>query len=572
MSGGSRGPKTSRSDGVAALDAVGAAWTIEAEGPADSTYPRRTLRCTSSHSAACHTLGPLRYALRSAGGGVIGLGNAVHDAGGSTDQHLLRKLVFPARYEALVAEVGADVARLVVEPPEATRNRFEELAEGIGARSEGALVPLAAQSGTGKTTAAQSLVNFFPTLYTDTLGFTGNVTYDELLAAAAKAAAGLATNDTRVIPINIDHRESQPPASAELAAIKRFLREPSVGRRCAVLWPETSPALAVEIGSEYQGIAGKAPIDLPLMVEGPVRESWSGIASATLELSNGVDDLGLLGVDPATYDPAKFDTIGDYLREIAADFTKNRLHLLRSTTKPLRVAIVFASESTDTGVLTQLTTNSRFGLADGSSLINATRESVLGKFWNERRGLLTQMIVQLDLRLLSLPPTASIPILRRHGPEKIKTDLAAMKISTESVVNTAESFSRTDLGRFLLGTLSSTFETRGRPSTVAAPAFALISENKAFTSGQDKALNAGLIDAIHELLDYGGIGAENFKSEKKLDFCPLIPDNSFELNGEVHCIEYTWRKGEFLTNKFRAAVANYALEKLQNYARELGRI
>jgi hypothetical protein len=501
-----------------------------------------------------------------------GLGGSAPTAGGSTDQHLLRKLVFPARYEALIAEVGADVARLVVEPPEATRHSFEGLAEGISARGEGALVPLAADSGTGKTTAAQSLVNFFPTLYSDTVNFTGNVSYDDLFVAASEAIRKLNANDNRILPINIDHRESQPPVPAELAGIKRFLREPTIGKRCAVLWPETSGELAAKISADYEGIAGVPPIETPLRVEGPHRDTWAGIAAATLELSNGVEDLPLLGVDPASYEAEKYRTIGEFLRAIAKDFTDNRLTMLRATTKPLRVAIVFASESSDAGVLTQLTTNNRFGLADAGALVNATRDSVVGKFWSERRGLLTQMIVQLDLRLLALPPTASIPILRRHGPDKIKDDLSALRISQESSVGMSESFSKTDLGRFLLGTISSTFETRGRPSTVAAPAFSLISDNKAFTSGQDKALNHALISAIEELMEHGGVPAENFASETRLAFCPLIPDNSFELNGEIHCFEYTWRKGEFLTNKYRAAIANYVLEKIQNYARELGRV
>jgi len=73
------------------------------------------------------------------------------------------------------------------------------------------------------------------------------------------------------------------------------------------------------------------------------------------------------------------------------------------------------------------------------------------------------------------------------------------------------------------------------------------------------------------LLKAKGIQIEEVNSEKALDFCPgIIPDNSVIYTDTVFCIEYTWRKGDYLANKNRSAVAQYILTKLRNYARELG--
>lgn len=53
--------------------------------------------------------------------------------------HLLKELVFPARYEALVSKVGDDVARLVVAPSGKTLETLEELAHAIRLGGEGPL-------------------------------------------------------------------------------------------------------------------------------------------------------------------------------------------------------------------------------------------------------------------------------------------------------------------------------------------------------------------------------------------------------------------------------------------------
>jgi hypothetical protein len=211
---------------------------------------------------------------------------------------------------------------------------------------------------TGKTTLARNLSAFLPAEYTATVAHDGDVAFDALRAVVKTTPPQ--RSDERVIPINVDHREATPPTAAELAEIKRFLRDAEIGARCVLLWPQTSNEQATAMSRAYEAVAGKAPVELPIVVEGPVRDTWIQVALSTLRLSNQmIDSLELVGVDPRTYDPANFETLGSFLRQIADDFTGYLHDLLKATRTPLRLMVIFASESANAGVLSQLTTGTR---------------------------------------------------------------------------------------------------------------------------------------------------------------------------------------------------------------------
>jgi hypothetical protein len=76
--------------------------------------------------------------------------------------------------------------------------------------------------------------------------------------------------------------------------------------------------------------------------------------------------------------------------------------------------------------------------------------------------------------------------------------------------------------------------------------------------------------AIEALLADNEVPFVRATSETALPFCGLIPDNAFFFEDRVQCIEYTWRKGDFLASSRRSDVAQYILGKLQNYVRQLG--
>lgn len=488
----------------------------------------------------------------------------------SETRHLLEDLQFPHRYEGLVKVLGKDVAQLIVAPPQETLDTLEVLGHTVRASTEGQFVPVYAPSGTGKTTMVENLGTFFQSDFTPTARHEGPFDAESLKMTASRLRDNLDANDERVIPVNIDHRETDPPTATELANVKRFLRDPDVGFRTLVLWPETSEDIARQMSAEYEGLAGNPPIDLPFRVQGPARAGWPDIAIATLRLVNRLDNLELLGIDPRDYDPDEHHTIGEYLRSIGRDFVNYKLELLRETREPLHLAIVFCSKTPDAGVLVHVTTGTRFGFLDGDALIASTSDSEVGRWWNERRGLLTRTIVQLEARALAVPPSVSVPIFRRFGPPEVATVLDEVGVRDRGPAALLTTMGRSDLGKFLQGTAPAAYETRGTPATTADAAFELVGDEVGFGGGTDKKLNAAMAEAIDLFGDEGDVGIDRVAAETGLGFVPLLPDNAIHTERGVTCIEYAWRSGDYLTKTNRGDAANYILTKLRNYARELG--
>ena len=481
--------------------------------------------------------------------------------------HLLRQLVFPARYEKLAEQLGPELASVLVAPERETQELFEDAAAGLRARGEGLFLPIHAPSGTGKTTRANNLDTFLPGTFLATIQFQGSVDASSLHRECQKHLESYAANNQKIIPINVDHREGNPPTKQELADIKRFLRQSKTGENVLLLWPDTQPEIAEDMARAYAQIAGRAPVKVPFEISGPPRETWSEIAKSTLRLANSIDSLEDLGVQPENYDAPEYTSLGEYLRTISDDFSELAMKMLRDTRKSLRLAIVFASESSDAGVLTHLTSSSRFGLLDGSALLDASPDSEVGRWWSTRRGLLTSVIVRLDARAFGLPPSASVGILRRYGPEPIREKLSELGVSNSGEKIVVRNIERCDLGRYLLGQSKATLETKGRPTSTSLIAFQYLSEGS-FTSGKDKVLNGALAEALACFSRQRGLGFTAI-AETGLDFCPLIPDNSLDFEREAICLEYTWRGSDFLTAKNRGNIAAYCLAKLRNYSREM---
>jgi hypothetical protein len=375
-------------------------------------------------------------------------------------------------------------------------------------------------------------------------------------------------SDQRVVPINIDHREADPPSASELAEIKRFLRDREIGRRCMILWPQTSQPQAETMARDYAAVVGAPPVDLPVEVEGPARDTWVQVARDTLRLANDmIESLEALGVDPGDYNVEDYETIGDFMRHISDKFVTHLHGLLMELRTPLRLIVAFASESPDAGVLSQLTTGTRYGFLDAGALLDATPGSQIGKFWDARRGALTQTIVSLDARAVCLPPTASIPVLRRYGGADVKQGLADAGITDRGAASVVQAIARSDFGKVLMGATRATFEARGTPSTAALPAFQLLAET-GFNLGRDKGYNKSMSEGLTEFVRQHEI-ASAVMPERNLAESSLIPDNAIERDGHIVCIEYTWRKGDFLTTGNRSTIAAYILEKLKNYAVDL---
>lgn len=481
--------------------------------------------------------------------------------------HLLEQLTLPDRYERLEEHLGTDVANLLIAPSGKNIDSLRSLANEVLTRDEGVLVPLAGQTGVGKTTFVMNASQWLPSLYGPTCSYDGELSFDGLVAAVKEFVKSLPANNRKIIPINIDHRENAPPTDVELAAIKRFLRTNAGNVPSVVFWPETSVEIAETLSKRYINIAGETSIPLPLVCEGPPPDTWQDTAKHTLTLANRMNNLEELGVDPCDYSPKEFHTLGSFLRRLSHDFNARVRSLQEELEKPVSVVIVFVSESADPGVLAQLTSPSRYGLLDAHALVSVTSQSEVGKWWAGRRGLLTRAIVQLGAHALCLAPTAAASCIRNFSDEMELFDIVGYK--RYGPARAVRDLGRSDLGKMISEVELSRFEGRGTPGEDAAAAFQLLAE-KGFNLGKDKNLNHVMRAAVEAILKDAAVPYESATSEQKLPFCGLIPDNAIYFNNRVLCIEYTWRKGDFLASGNRSTVAQYILNKLQSYVRQLG--
>lgn len=487
----------------------------------------------------------------------------------ASHQHVLQQLRLPSRYESLVAAVGPDVAQLLVAPGEEVLEVFRQSALHIKARGRGLFLPLHARSGTGKTTLVTSIGSWLPKEFGPTARLAGGEISADRLRHVAEALSdehGLRADEERVLVINVDDRESDPPSDKELSQVKSFVRENGVGARSIVVWPETSLTNAKAMSLTYEERAGRSPVPIPAQVSGPPLDSWQSIAIDTLKLVNGLESLEELGVDPRSYDPNADKTLGDFLDHIGTDFVSLLSKLLADTRKPIQVIIGFASESGKAGVLGELTSSSRYGFLDGDRLLSATPNSAIGKWWGRRRGLLVQTIVRLDARAVHLAPSLTIPIARRFGPDEAVAVLQTLGIPSRPPSDITNYFDRSDFGRLILDTGSATAEIRGNPAHDARAAFELLAEEFGFGSGNDKKLNR----AVGDYLTSGKPELGEAVIEKKMPYMPLIPDLAIDADEIVTSIELHWRSGDFLTTGNRSEIAQYILRKLKAYAVESG--
>lgn len=481
--------------------------------------------------------------------------------------HVLKGLRLPDRFETLSALVGPRVAELLVAPALDTIATFRTLGLAVKARGQGMIAPVYAPTGAGKTTLAHALSTFLPDVFASSAVHNGAISADMLSATLVGA---LKPGDDRVIPLLVDHREGAPPTEIELAEIKRFLRTADAGARTVVLWPETDSNKAKQIAQDYEALAGAPPVPMPLLPAGPERSTWRDVALHTLKVCNDVDNLEDLGVNPISYDPERSGTLGEFLRKISNDFVKTINSIITSSARLIHVVIMFACETPDHGILSNLTSNAKFGLLSANALLDATRDSAVGRWWATRRGVLTQTILKLDAHAFCLPPHMSVAIISNYGPSEAVKSLEGSEYKRPSKARVREYLSRTDLGKFLQAKAVSGYETRGRPSENASKHFQVL-HKLGFTYGRDKRLNKAVLEALIDFYNEESLPFESSLCEQGLDFANLIPDNAILTKGnEVLCFEYTWRGGDFLSSTSRATVAGYALEKLKTYALALG--
>lgn len=486
--------------------------------------------------------------------------------------HILATLELRTRYERLEELIGPDVVKLLYKPDDELE-AMALVAEAVRNAGEGLFVPVLGRTGIGKTTFARELTSFAPKSFAPTALHRGPVTVEALRAASASIRDKLAENDRRIIPINIDQRELDPPTAKELSAIKSFLRTDTRGCLSVVMWLTTEEEPAEALVKSYLDMAGMSPIPLPLTISGPPAETWRDIAKSTLAMCNRApaDQILELGVSINDYDPAAFPTLGEFLRRISFDFATLRRNLERATEKPVHLAILFVSQSLEPGVLPELTQEGAAARIDPHTVLAASPGSPEGRYWAARRGELTRTAFKLDARAFHLSPAATVALLRLHGPPEVVKILEILDVGDRRPSEVAEYLGRSEIGKFILGETAGSYEGRGRPPEAAAAQLSVVASDFGYQNGKDKQLNASLLRGVLDLLTSKQVTPTWSACEKAtIPGGRVIPDVSFEIDGHIYCIEPTWRTGEFVQRANKGTIAAYIMKKLRKYAEELG--
>lgn len=97
--------------------------------------------------------------------------------------HLLSQLTLPDRFERLEKHLGSDVANLLIAPSGPNVDGLRSLANEVLTRDEGVLVPLAGETGIGKTTFVMNASQWLPSLFGPTCQYEGELSFDGLVTA-----------------------------------------------------------------------------------------------------------------------------------------------------------------------------------------------------------------------------------------------------------------------------------------------------------------------------------------------------------------------------------------------------
>ena len=153
--------------------------------------------------------------------------------------------------------------------------------------------------------------------------------------------------------------------------------------------------------------------------------------------------------------------------------------------------------------------------------------------------------------------------------QKCSKSLSEQGVKLIAKAQVVRDLSRSDFGKFLSGIEMKAYESLEAPQhEKSVEAFRKVGA-LGFIQGKDKILNRAIADALKYCLPKLGIEVSQVEVEKQLDFCALIPDNAiYNING-VQCIEYHWRNGDFLKSGNRSSTAQYMLNKIRDYVRQL---
>ncbi|WAC67544.1 DUF222 domain-containing protein [Agrococcus sp. SL85] len=465
-----------------------------------------------------------------------------------------QELYVPDRFEQL-REVGTGQLRTVINPVVPMLDEFAARFADMRGAGRGGFWVLRGAAGSGKSTFLDTIGLFKSPVSTERVPFDADIAV--ALGALPKVdAARVVVIEGREALLDV----SEAALESSMHAINQFVRSPK-GANTLVVWPTNTDELAaalVALGDRLGGLALLSPKPI-IHFSGPPKTDYVQIAEKTVAALNEGASLTALGVSDeaaaALVDEAL--TVGDYLTLLRAKLIQNGAHVreLLTNEQPRVWTIVIASNDPE-GDVAALT---RGGLAyaDVDRLLTATNANVVSEL-REQPDTIGILGTVLDAKILHVEILAVLAIARAFADEPLRQAMVAAGLSTNRDKSAISRIQTSQLGLILSGKSLGPRRRGGRPGGSTLNAYRGLAT---IAQKQDGLLNRALAEAVVA----AGL-ADSYELEVVIGTDYTYTSDILLVRGDERIrLEVMWR-----TETGQAAIANYVLLKLRNYAKAIG--
>lgn len=482
---------------------------------------------------------------------------AVYTEGHSKDRLLL---FVPDRFDVLERRAKHELKTIIVAVDDALTHLDKTYIDMKGA-GRGAFWVFRGSSGSGKSTFLHTVNLFRPEV--ETLSIQSDEPVPQFLTALRKSETALNKPPTRIIVI--EGREALTDFSVvqlekDLHSINSFIRSRS-GERTLIVWPCNADDLQKRLITLAERIGADSLLGVgepSYRFNGPPPDQYIDIATRTIETLNDGASLVDLGVleERAQELIQQADTIGKYLNIIRKELCKNEENVekLFAQEKCRMWTVVIAGNNPEQEVAAL--TRGGYSKADISCLMHSTKGNVVEdlKKYSDKVGILGTV---LEAKIIYLPIATARSIVIKYATDELQARMrqAGIQMRKDSTAS----------ARLLNSELAQAFQAlpRGlsrpvRPSRESREAFEKLSE---IAQKNDELLNQAIGKALqaNSLVSY-------YKTEVELHGRITVrSDLLCTTDSGLVRLELMWKKWAN-----RSEIANYVLNKLQNYGRAIG--